>query len=127
MKKITALLLVLILVFGFAACNRKEAESTETMETETVEAATPEPTEVPTAEEPAEEVEESHYPVTITTYNRAKEEIEATFEKRPEKVVAVYQNSIETLLALGVEDTIIAATGLDHEVKPEFKEAFEHS
>jgi iron complex transport system substrate-binding protein len=38
--------------------------------------------------------------------------------------VAVYQNSIETLLALGLEDRIIAAAGLDHEVKPEFAAAF---
>ncbi len=66
----------------------------------------------------------SHYPVTITTYNYNKEPIELTFNKAPEKVVAVYQNSIETLLALGLEDKIIAAAGLDHNVKDEYKEAF---
>ncbi len=76
----------------------------------------------------AEEVEgdeESHYPVTITTYNYQKEPVEITFEKSPEKVLAVYQNSVETLLALGLEDRIIAASGLDHDVKDEYKDAFD--
>lgn len=64
------------------------------------------------------------YPVTVTTYNYEKEPIEITFEKAPEKVLAVYQNSIETLLALGLEDHILACSGLDHAVKPEWEEAF---
>ena len=67
---------------------------------------------------------ETVYPLTITTYNYAKEPVEITFEKAPEKVLAVYQNSIETLLALGLEDRIIACAGLDHEVKDEYKQAF---
>ncbi|MDR1903952.1 MAG: ABC transporter substrate-binding protein [Treponema sp.] len=68
---------------------------------------------------------DSHYPVTITNYNYAKQPVEMVFTKAPERVVAVYQNSIETLLALGLGDRIIAAAGLDHEVKPEFAAAFE--
>lgn len=68
--------------------------------------------------------EESYYPVTVTTYNYGKEPLEITFEKAPEKVFAVYQNSIETLLALGLEDRIVAAAGLDQDVKPEYAEAF---
>ncbi|MBO3443566.1 ABC transporter substrate-binding protein [Clostridium sp. CCUG 7971] len=67
---------------------------------------------------------DSHYPVTITTYNYKKEPVEITFNKAPEKVVAIYQNSIETMLALGLEDKIVAAAGLDHDVKDEYKEAF---
>ncbi|MDR3192757.1 MAG: ABC transporter substrate-binding protein [Treponema sp.] len=65
-----------------------------------------------------------HYPVTITNFNYAKEPVQMVFTQAPERVVAVYQNSIETLLALGLEDRIIAAAGLDHEVKPEFAAAF---
>lgn len=65
-----------------------------------------------------------HYPVTITTYNYKKEPVEVTFEKAPEHVFAVYQDSIETLLALGLEDRIVAAAGLDQDVKPEYKDAF---
>ncbi len=67
---------------------------------------------------------DGYYPITYTTYNRAKEPVEVTLEKAPERVVAVYQNSIETLLALGLEDKIVAAAGLDHKVKPELEEAF---
>ena len=67
---------------------------------------------------------DSHYPVTITTYNYSKEPVEITFDKAPEKVVAIYQNSIETMLALGLENRIVAAAGLDHDVKDEYKEAF---
>ncbi|MDR1029549.1 MAG: ABC transporter substrate-binding protein [Treponema sp.] len=66
----------------------------------------------------------AHYPVTITNYSYAKEPVPMVFTQAPERVVAVYQNSIETLLALGLEDRIIAAAGLDHEVKPEFAAAF---
>lgn len=71
-----------------------------------------------------EESKDSHYPITITTYNYAKEPVELTFDKAPERVVAVYQNSIETMLALGLEERIVAAAGLDHDVKDEYKDAF---
>lgn len=68
--------------------------------------------------------EDSHYPVRITNYNYEKQPVQMVFTKAPERVVAVYQNSIETLLALGLEDRVIAAAGLDHEVKPEWAMAF---
>lgn len=68
---------------------------------------------------------DGHYPVTITTYNYEGEEVETTYEKAPEKVVAVYQGSIETMIALGLEDHVAAAYGLDNEVKDEWKEGFE--
>lgn len=69
--------------------------------------------------------EDEHYPVTIQTYNYAKEPIEVTFDKAPEKVFAVYQDSIETLIALGLEDRIVACAGLDQDVKDDYKSAFE--
>lgn len=55
----------------------------------------------------------TEYPLTITTY-----------EKAPEKVLAVYQGSIETMLALGLEDRLVATAGLDNEVPDELKDAF---
>lgn len=67
---------------------------------------------------------DSHYPVTVTTYNYEGEAIETTYEKAPEKVIAVYQGSIETMIALGLEDRVAACYGLDNEVKDEWKEAF---
>ena len=65
-----------------------------------------------------------HEPVTITNYNYAGEEVSYTYEKIPEKVVAVYQGSIETMIALGLEDHVVASYGLDNEVKPEWQEGF---
>ena len=69
--------------------------------------------------------EESHYPVTITNYNYAGEEVTYTFEQAPEKVIAVYQGSIETMIALGLEEHVLASYGLDNEVKEEWKAGFE--
>lgn len=54
----------------------------------------------------------AHYPVTIENYNTQGEPEKITYTKPPERVVAVWQNSIETLLALGVGDRIIAGNGV---------------
>ena len=64
----------------------------------------------------------SYYPVTITNYNYNGEEVTTTYEKCPEKVLAVYQGSIETMIALGLEDKVIASYGLDNEVKDIWKD-----
>ena len=64
------------------------------------------------------------YPVTIETFDYAGNPVQTTYEKAPEKVVAVYQGCIETMLALGLEDHVVAAYGLDNEVKEEWQEAF---
>ena len=104
LKRSISIALSTILVLGLTACSGK--------------------TEDKNSEEVIKESSSSHYPVTITTYNYEKEPVEITFEKEPESVVAVYQNSIETMLALGLEDKIKLAAGLDHDVKDEYKEAF---
>jgi iron complex transport system substrate-binding protein len=108
MKKIISMILAGFMVLGATGCSNKNT------------------TTVPKTESKVEDStkQSSHYPITITTYNYAKQPVKVTFEKAPEKVVAVYQNSIETLLALGLQDKIIAASGLDHEVKDEYKSAF---
>lgn len=67
---------------------------------------------------------ETEYPVTITTYSKEGTELETTYEKAPEKVIAVYQGCIETMLALGLEDNLAAAAGLDNAVPEEQAEAF---
>jgi iron complex transport system substrate-binding protein len=66
----------------------------------------------------------TEYPVTISTYGSDGAEIVTTYEKAPERVLAVYQGSIETMLALGLEDRLVAAAGLDNEVPDEMKAAF---
>lgn len=68
--------------------------------------------------------EKGYYPVTITTYNFMGEEVTTTYEKAPEKVIPVYQGSIETMIALGLEDRVVASYGLDNEIKDEWQEAF---
>lgn len=68
---------------------------------------------------------DGHYPVTITNYDYAGNEVTYTYEKAPERVVAVYQGSIETMIALGLEDHVVASFGLDNEVKEEWKAGFE--
>lgn len=65
-----------------------------------------------------------HYPVTITNYDYAGNEVSFTYEQAPQRVVAVYQGSIETMIALGLEDRVIASYGLDNEVKEEWQEGF---
>ena len=88
-----------------------DAEEADTEETDTEETADAEAT-------------KTEYPLTITTYDYEGNEIETTYEKAPEKVLAVYQGSIETMLALGLEDRLVATAGLDNEVPDEMKEAF---
>ncbi len=66
----------------------------------------------------------THYPLTVTTYDKDGNAVETTYNKAPEKVVAVYQGSIETMIALGLEDHVVASFGLDNEVKPEWKDGF---
>lgn len=54
-------------------------------------------------------VDNDHYPVTIQNYNSNRERIEIVFDKKPTRVIANQQNTIETLLALDQEENIIAA------------------
>lgn len=66
--------------------------------------------------------EENAYPVTVSTYDYAGNVIETTYEKAPEKVICVYQGTIETMIALGLEDHVIASYGLDNPVKEEWED-----
>lgn len=119
MKKSILLVLMAMMLMMVVGCQADggEAQTTENQVVVEEEIVVEESTTV------AEE-ETAYYPVTVKTYNREKEEIDMTFEKAPEKVVVVYQNAIEIMMALGLEDRIVAATGLDHEIKPEYAEAF---
>lgn len=100
-KKLLVFLAAMILVF--TGCTAKDSKTETTKDT-------------------AKSADKS---TVITTYNYEKKEVEQTFKKVPEKVVAVYQSPIEIMLALGLEDKMVAASQLDTDVKPEFKEAFE--
>lgn len=62
--------------------------------------------------------------LTVTNYNYAGQEIQYTYDQIPRRVVAVYQGSIETMIALGLEDHVIASYGLDNDVKAEWQDGF---
>lgn len=118
MKKANVLSLLLaavLLLSTLTACGAPAAPATTAAPTQTPESV-PETTKAPA---------DSHYPVTITNYNYAGEPVQYTYEKAPEKVIAVYQGCIETMIALGLEDHVLASYGLDNEVKEEWKAGFE--
>ena len=107
-KKGISLLLALSLTASLAACSGGQTPAPEASKpVETAPAA------------------DGHYPVTITNYDYAGQEVSYTYEKAPEKVLAVYQSCIETMIALGLEDHVLASYGLDNEVKEEWKAGFE--
>lgn len=70
----------------------------------------------------------SYRPQVIENYNTQGQQKEILFTKEPSRVVCVWQNSIETLLALGKGDRIIAAFGLPDKkyLRPEYQEAYEN-
>ncbi len=65
---------------------------------------------------------DSYYPITITTYDYEGNEVEITFEEAPNKTIAIYQGCIETMIALGLEEHVVASYGLDNAVKPEWED-----
>ena len=87
----------------------------------------PAPTEAPKAEEPAEPEApaEEHYPVTISTYNYAKEPVEVTFEKCPQRVVCTNQTQTELLLYFGLDEYIMGTAYLDGEIRDDLKPQYE--
>ena len=122
MKKTLSLLLALVMVLSLAACGGKDTPAddanTPNTPTENNQPDTQQPSE--TDNEPAQP-EASYYPVTITTYDYEGNEIETIYEKAPEKVLCVYQGTIETMIALGLEDHVTASYGLDNPVKEEWE------
>ena len=68
--------------------------------------------------------DDSYYPVTITTYNYEHEPVEITFDQAPARVVCGYQSCVEIMMALGLEDKICYAFGLDGEIAKEYADAF---
>lgn len=110
LKKAASALLALAMVLSLAACSNGGASATPTP------SAAPAPVTTPSAA-PAE----GHYPVTVTSYNTSREPIEVTFDKAPERVVCDCMNSVENMIALGLEDRIILAASVSRdEVLPQY-------
>ncbi len=55
---------------------------------------------------------QNHYPQKIINYNSRNEKQEFTYYKPPQRIVAVWQDTIELLLTLGVGDRIVAGMGV---------------
>ncbi len=66
------------------------------------------------------------YPLTIENVNSRGEAEMFTYKEPPKRVVAVWQNSIETLMALGVGDRLVAANGVLNKkfLRPEYQEQY---
>lgn len=118
LKKAASALLALAMVLSLAACSNGGASATPTP------SAAPAPVTTPSAAPAETPAADSHYPLTITTYNYAKEQVQFTFEKAPERVYAQAQDNIEILLALGLGDKIVGASGLDGEIRPDLADEF---
>ena len=131
-KRIMAIVLATGMVFGTSACdtngnnsedsNRKDAASIKEENQAGIVKDTTEQIEKEQTDETS--AKRTEYPLTITTYGSDGTQLQTTYEKAPEKVLAVYQGSIETMLALGLEDHLVATAGLDNEILDEQKAAF---
>lgn len=134
MKRMISLLLALALCLSLAACtasttNEPNTDKTPATQPEQTEANASQTTDSAPTDEDAAEPEtapsDDYYPVTISNYDYAGNVVEYTYEKAPERVICVYQGCIELMIALGLEDHVIASYGLDNEVKDEWKAGFE--
>ena len=65
--------------------------------------------------------------VSVVNYDSAGSEITEVFTHPPERVVAIWQNDVETIIALGAGDTLVAAVGVPYVecLLPEYREAYE--
>lgn len=66
-----------------------------------------------------------HYPVTISTYNYAKEPIEVTFDKCPERVICTNQTQTELMLYFGLDEYIVGTAYLDGAVRADLKAQYD--
>lgn len=121
-KKVLAIMMAAAMSVNFTAA----AFAAERVDSETIKEDNLPSEEAEVSENDVVEAEgtKTEYPLTVITYDYEGNEVETTYEKAPEKVLAVYQGSIETMLALGLKDRLVATAGLDNEVPEEMKAAF---
>lgn len=125
MKKGLSLLLVAAALLGLVACGAKAPAETEALAATTAAVETTAPAIQETAEVSAEK-DDDHYPVSIRCYDYARNHVEMVFEKAPERVLTYSLNSVENMIALGLEDKIIMAMSVEaEEILPKYREAFD--
>lgn len=63
----------------------------------------------------------------VETYNTKGNPMHVVFRRPPQRVITVWQNSVETLLALGLKDHLVAALGVPYPecIKEEYRADYE--
>lgn len=123
-RKILALLLAAAMMLSLLAGCASDAPAATTPTTAAAPSVDAAPTEAPT-EAPAETpTEGSHYPVTITTYNYDKEEVQVTFDSCPQKVVCTNQSQTELLLYFGLDEYIAGVAYLDGAIREDLQDQY---
>ena len=141
MKKLLSLILASAFILALATgCSSDSSDETEEETEETEEAEEAEEEEEETEEEESEEAEETeeeaeeeeeessdddHYPVTITTYNYDKEEIEVTFDSCPTRVVCTNQTQTEIMLYFGLDEYIVGTAYLDGDIREDLQDQYD--
>lgn len=120
-KKIKKIFVVMLSVLMLSACGQISNSNKSTGETNSSKG---EISSSVSSETQTEENKDNHYPITLDTYNAAREPITITIEKEPEKVYVSCQNNIEVMLKLGLADKIVACYGLDGEIAEDLKDEF---
>ena len=124
MKKVLSLLLVAATILGLTACGAKAPAQTEAPATAPAAVETTAPAVQESAA--ATEGEDDHYPVSIRCYDYSRNHVEMVFEKAPERVLTYSLNSVENMIALGLEDKIVMAMSVEaEEILPKYREAFD--
>ena len=113
MKKLLNATLAAVLSFSLIGCSNKSTTSQKESTASTTEN---------TAET---KVEETKYPVTITTYNGDGTEITQTFEQAPEHVITNNLSATKILIDLGLQDKIVGMLDPDNKVTDSYAEAIE--
>ncbi|MCD8118069.1 MAG: ABC transporter substrate-binding protein [Lachnospiraceae bacterium] len=139
MKRILALLLVSVMMTTlFAACGSSaddESDTTTAAADATTLASensgndsdetTAGTSDSATTADDGSDSDEDHYPVTITTYNYAKEEIEVTFTECPTKVICTNQTQTEIMLYFGLDDYIAGVSYLDGDIREDLQAQYD--
>ncbi len=69
--------------------------------------------------------DDTHYPVTISTYNYEKESVDVTFDKCPERVICTNQTQTEMMLYFGLDEYIAGTAYLDGSIRPDLADAYD--
>ncbi len=69
--------------------------------------------------------DDTHYPVTISTYNYEKESVDVTFDKCPARVICTNQTQTEMMLYFGLDEYIAGTAYLDGSIRPDLADAYD--